>query len=206
MKTPFASALGIACWLAILLGGCGGGADAKGDSDPNQASGASESHQLAGTTENEDETFGIVNGKTPEEGVIFGGQPTEDQLTALAEHYASVINLRMPAEDAGFSEEELANELGVTYAALSVNAAALADSETYDRFFDLFEQAERPVLVHCASGNRVGALYYAYLVARRGVEPAEALRLAQENGLRSEALGEAVTLYLETRPPDGGDS
>ncbi len=146
-------------------------------------------------------TLGVTNETVPEEGVIFGGQPTADQLRALSKVGGEVINLRMPEEDAGFAEPALAVELGLEYRSLPVNGEALSDPATFERFFDLLESAKRPVLVHCASGNRVGALYYAFLVERRGVERSQALTQARQYGLRSEALQQAVERHLDREKP-----
>ena len=58
----------------------------------------------------------------------------------------------------------------------------------------------RPVLAHCASGNRVGGLYYAYLMAKRGLPREDALEQARASGLRSDALVTAVDQWLARRP------
>lgn len=142
----------------------------------------------------------IANASEPEEGVLFGGQPSEEQLAALAEAGYTILDLRMPQEDRGYDEVALAKKLGVEYHNLPVGAGTLGEAATYERFFELFEDAERPVAVHCASGNRVGGLYYAYLVARRGVSREEALEKARANGLRSEGLREAIDGYLDSLP------
>jgi hypothetical protein len=40
-------------------------------------------------------------------------------------------------------------------------------------------------VLHCASGNRVAGLWGAWLAERQGMEPAEALRLAELAGMAS---------------------
>jgi uncharacterized protein (TIGR01244 family) len=144
--------------------------------------------------------FGILNAHEPEEGVVFGGQPTAEQLEALAAAgFKSIIDLRGEAEDRGFDEASRVGELGLEYIALPVTGETLASPETFDRFLEIYEQAEKPALVHCASGNRVGAMYYAHLVAVKGMSRDEALELAKANGLRSMALVEPVDSYLDGR-------
>ena len=151
---------------------------------------------LAAAASSQPETYGLRNAKVPTEGVLFGGQPTSEQLQQLARDGYEIINLRMPAEDAGYDEVALIEELGVEYHAVPIDSTAL-EGAALERFFEIFESAERPVLVHCASGNRVGALYYAYLAGPANVPREEALATARENGLRSDALVEQVNLYLD---------
>lgn len=188
--------------LWLLIASC-----AASDARPSDSVDGNPSSEPVDGQEHEDpqaaaRDFGIQNAKHPEQGLVFGGQPTEDQLRELAASGYSVVNLRMPDEDAGFSETDLVEQLGVDYFGIPVNGAALEDAETYQRFYRAMDEAERPTLVHCASGNRVGALYYAYLVERGGKEPDEALEIARANGLRSDALAEAVTQHLARETPE----
>jgi protein tyrosine phosphatase (PTP) superfamily phosphohydrolase (DUF442 family) len=63
------------------------------------------------------------------------------------------------------------------------------------------ERAERPVLLHCATSNRVGALYYAWLVLEKGVEPKAALERGKAAGLRSPELIDKVDKLIAERQP-----
>lgn len=76
----------------------------------------------------------------------------------------------------------------------------MLEASTFETFLEVFTTAEKPLLVHCASGNRVGALYYAYLVAEKEMSRDDALEAAKANGLRSEALIEPVDAWLAGRP------
>ncbi|HVS63981.1 MAG TPA: sulfur transferase domain-containing protein [Thermoanaerobaculia bacterium] len=143
----------------------------------------------------------LADAHHPEEGVLFGGQPSEAELEALAEAGYTVLDLRMPQEDRGYDEATAAERLGLEYHNVPVGGATLSDSSTFERFFELFEKAERPVAVHCASGNRVGGLYYAYLVAKKGLSREQALEKARESGLSSESLRRTVDGYLDSLPP-----
>ncbi len=149
----------------------------------------------------EQKDHGLRGAKHPEPGVLFGGQPTEDQLKALAADGLSfVLDLRTEGENRGFDEPAALQSLDVPYLNLPVDGDRLALPETFDRFIEAMDKAEGPVLVHCASGNRVGAMYYAYLAAAKGVDREEARARARENGLRSAALEKAVDRYLDSRP------
>ena len=125
---------------------------------------------LAGSTAGED--FGILNQYEPEEGVLFGGQPTEEQVQAMAAAgVKTVIDLRGETEDRGYDEVAAMAAAGLRYVPIPVTGDTMAEASTFESFLEAFETAEKPVLVHCASGNRVGALYYAHLVAAKNVPP-----------------------------------
>ena len=52
------------------------------------------------------EDLGIINERDPEEGVVFGGQPSADQVVELAAAgFKTVIDLRGESEDRGFDED-----------------------------------------------------------------------------------------------------
>ena len=149
----------------------------------------------------EEEDHGLRGAKHPQPGVLFGGQPTEAQLEAMAADGLSfVLDLRAEGENRGFDEPAALRSLDVPYLNLPVDAERMAQPETFERFIEAMENLDGPALVHCASGNRVGALYYAYLVAGKGEDREAARARAKENGLRSAALEKAVDRYLDSRP------
>lgn len=149
----------------------------------------------------EQKDHGLRNANHPEPGVLFGGQPTEAQLEAMAADGLSfVLDLRAEGENRGFDEPAALRSLDVPYLNLPVDAERMAQPETFERFIEAMQNLDGPALVHCASGNRVGALYYAYLVAGKGEDREAARARAKENGLRSAALEKAVDRYLDSRP------
>ena len=88
-----------------------------------------------------------------------GGQPNQAQLKTLSEAgIKHIINLRMP-EEQNWDERQRVQSLGMQYHTLPIagvdsitaaNATALADL--------LAKMGDEPVLIHCASSNRLGAL------------------------------------------------
>lgn len=156
---------------------------------------------VASTAFAEQKDHGLMNAKRPQADVLFGGQPTEAQLEAMAADGLSfVLDLRAEGENRGFDEPAALESLDIPYLNLPVDGDRMAQPETFERFIEAMENLDGPTLVHCASGNRVGALYYAYLVAGQGVDREEARASAKENGLRSSALERAVDRYLDSRP------
>ena len=54
-------------------------------------------------------------------------------------------------------------------------------------------------MLHCASGNRVGAVWLAYRVLDEGLEPGAALEEARTIGLRSAGYEERALEYVRAR-------
>ena len=115
---------------------------------------------------------------------LAGGQPTADELAALAEQgFETVINLRMPDEDA--TTAEVAEELGMNYVSLPIDGSAGLTEENAIAFAELLGELEGPAVVHCGSGNRVGAMYALKAFYVDGMSSEEALAVGQEAGLTS---------------------
>ncbi len=128
----------------------------------------------------------IKNARQPEEGLLTGGQPTAEQLAeAAAAGYRTVVNLR-PLAEQEWNEPAKAAELGLRYVALPV---AGADDLTLDNARALAEilddEANYPVLVHCASSNRVGALFALRAFHLEGKSSDESLEIGRQAGLTS---------------------
>jgi uncharacterized protein (TIGR01244 family) len=143
--------------------------------------------------------LGLSGAVRPEADLLFGGQPTAEQLAAAeAAGYRTIVDLRTESEDRGFDEVAEAARLGLEYRSIPVDAEALQRDETYEAFFAALE-GPRPLVAHCASGNRVGGLYYAFLVAKKGLSREAALERARASGLRSDALARTVDQWLDRR-------
>jgi uncharacterized protein (TIGR01244 family) len=147
------------------------------------------------------EELRIKNASTPEPGLLAAGLPTEAQLRGLAqEGYKTVIDLMPPEENRGFDEPKAAQEAGLQYVNIPVTLPAL-DQATIDTFLEAMRTAEKPVVVHYASSNRVGGLYYAWLVLEKGMPKDQALEKAQAAGLRHPELTAKVQKLVDERKP-----
>jgi uncharacterized protein (TIGR01244 family) len=95
----------------------------------------------------------------PAEGITAAGQPNEAGLTELAEAgYAAVIDLRTAGEDRGMDEEKTVEELGMDYISLPIAGRDDINFDNAKKLDQILSKYEGPVLVHCGTGNRVGAL------------------------------------------------
>lgn len=95
----------------------------------------------------------------PRPGLYTAGQPASSDWAMIAGRgVTTVINLRTPAELAGRDEAAEVGAAGMRYAEIPVDGAAGIGMEKARALRSLLDRADGPVLVHCASGNRVGAL------------------------------------------------
>ncbi|MGV8961585.1 MAG: beta-lactamase hydrolase domain-containing protein [Stenotrophomonas sp.] len=133
-------------------------------------------------------------------GLYTAGQPSAAQLREAAHNgVTTVIDLRQPDEDRGFDEAAATAQLGLRYVRLPIAGAAGITEDNARALHQLLAQEHGPVLLHCASGNRVGALLAVINTRLEGAGIEPALALGRRAGLTSL---EPVTRALldQTRP------
>jgi uncharacterized protein (TIGR01244 family) len=132
-------------------------------------------------------------------GLAAAGQPTPEGLARLKEMgFKTVINLRTEKEGAK-DEEAVVKAAGLSYVSVPVTAETLspADADAVSKVLD--DPAAGPVLLHCASANRVGAVW-ALIRLRQGATLEEAENDGKAVGLKSPALIEAVKKIGAAKP------
>jgi len=145
----------------------------------------------------------IPNGQTPEQNVITGGQPSDAQFAAFREGAGDgcrVINLRGRGEPGVAEQSTLMNQLGIDYVHLPVSGPGDLSFETAAALKTALEY-EGPIMVHCASGNRVGAVRALAAFKFEGRAVDEALAIGRSWGLtRMEPM---IAGLLQTAAQDG---
>lgn len=135
----------------------------------------------------------VPEARRPRPDLITGGQPGPEAWADLAARgVTTVVNLRPDAELEGRDAEAEVEQAGMAYHAIPVSGAADLDAANAARLWHLVEAADGPVLVHCASGNRVGALLALGAAWEGGVAPEQALEFGRAAGLTSPRLEEQV--------------
>ena len=143
---------------------------------------------------------GVVNANQALPHVTTGGQPTAQHFRALrAAGLEIVIDIRDPMEPRGYDQEALMTELGFDYQVIVVNEGTMTDA-TLDRITDSLRTAgDRPTLVHCQSGNRVGGAMIPHLMLDQDMTEEEATMAAMRMGLRSAHLLQWGVEYAKAR-------
>jgi uncharacterized protein (TIGR01244 family) len=119
----------------------------------------------------------------PVDGLTSAGQPNLQQFELIAEAgYEAVIDLRGANEDRGLDEAAVLEELGLDYVVLPVSSPDAVSMENAGHLDEILSGYDGPVLIHCGSGNRVGALL-ALRASLHGASDAEALAVGKSAGL-----------------------
>lgn len=130
-------------------------------------------------------------------GVAGSGQVAMEDFATLRERgYSTVINLRKPGESFPEDEAARAEAAGLAYYPLPMRVVDFGIEDAAALHQILLEAPEGSVLVHCGSGNRVGALWGMYRGLREGLEPEQAVEAGYRAGMRSASLAERIRVSL----------
>lgn len=115
------------------------------------------------------------------------GQPDVQILKSAADAgYVAVVDLRTEGEDRGMDEAAEVSALGMKYISIPISGRTGLTFENAATLESTLAEFDGPVLVHCASGNRVGALV-ALSAKQHGASSDEAIAAGKSAGLtRSE--------------------
>ncbi|HTL95396.1 MAG TPA: protein tyrosine phosphatase family protein [Gemmatimonadaceae bacterium] len=139
----------------------------------------------------------VPNGTCPLPGIGAAGQPAASDWKELAAAgVRTVVDLRAPNEPRGHDEPDAVRAAGMAYVAIPVTQVTLGD-EQFDALRTLLrDPSRRPIVVHCASSNRVGALLLPYFVLDERQPLDKAIELAIDAGLRSQELATLAVDYV----------
>ena len=125
----------------------------------------------------------LPNRKAPLPGITTAGQPSADQLAAAAKSgVKTIIDLRGVNEDRGMDERAAVEKLGMSYVTLPIEGSSGVTYSNATALDKLLAGAQKPVLIHCSTGNRVGALL-ALRDKQGGATNESALALGVASGL-----------------------
>ena len=131
----------------------------------------------------------------------FAGQPTADGLrVARRSGVEVVVNIRGDREiaETDFDESLLVDHLGMKYVRIPITPDSLGLDDA-DTLKDVLSVTRGPILIHCASSNRVGALWAVYLHRHRHIAIDDAIELGRSAGLRSDKLIAMIRELFETQ-------
>lgn len=126
----------------------------------------------------------LPNARLVTDGVISAGQPSVAQLRAVAlAGVKTIVNL-CALNECGWNEAEVVENLGMCYVAIPVPDASGVTAENARRLHEVLDDAgNRPVIVHCGSGNRVGALFALRAFHAQGRDAESAIEQGRLAGL-----------------------
>ena len=133
-------------------------------------------------------------------GLAVAGKPSPEALAKLKEQgFKTVVDLRMESE--GTAEEKaLVEGQGLRYVWVPMTAASFTLDDALKVKGVLDDPGAGPVLLHCASSNRVGGVL-AVIEAKAGTPVEQAIEKGRGAGLKSDAMVEAVKRVLAEPAP-----
>jgi len=136
-----------------------------------------------------------------DENFATGGQPTGDAYgKAAASGFSSVLSLRTAAEGIDLVKERAhVEQKKMRYFNIPVNSSA-PRPEQADEFLRIArDKTNHPMLVTCATANRVGAFMMILRVVEQGWSEEKALEEAIKIGLRGEELKKFAKDYIASQ-------
>lgn len=124
----------------------------------------------------------VQNYSRATEQIAISGLIGDGGAQALAAHgFKTIIDLRTSTEGTA-DEKALVDLSGMNYINIPMTVAGISD-EQLAAFTKAIETAQAPILVHCGSGNRAGAMWASYQISK-GVDPEIALAAGRKAGMR----------------------
>lgn len=129
----------------------------------------------------------IEGGRIPEANRMISGQPTPAELAdAKTGGVRHVVNARDIGEFSAWDEGALVSSLGMSYHRVPIGGPDDLDREAVAMFDQILaEIGDEPALLHCASGNRIGALYALRAAWLQGEDTESAIAIGKTHGLTS---------------------
>jgi len=147
-------------------------------------------------------TLGALQKVHAADGIWLAGQPSAADLAllpALGVH--TVVNLRPAKEQPDFDEQALVEGLGLSYVSVPFGSPAELDDAIFTELRTLLAETEQPFLVHCASANRVGAVWIPFRVLDQGLALEAAVLEAKAIGLKTPEYEAMARDYVARHAP-----
>ena len=143
---------------------------------------------------------GVVNYTRVDATVACAGATPAAAMPALKDlGFASVINFRTAGENGANIEASraAADAAGLNY--IHIPFRTPTDETTEAFLAAIADEANQPAYIHCASANRVGAMWFIKRVVQDGWDTDRAMAEAETVGLRAERLKAFATAYVADR-------
>lgn len=135
-------------------------------------------------------------------GIWLAGQPSAEDFALLPGlGVKTVINLRPAKEQADLDEKAHVEGLGLAYVNVPFGSPAELNDGIFAETRRLLGATRQPFLLHCASANRVGAVWIPFRVLDQGVELEAAVAEAKAIGLKTPEYEAMARDYVARHAP-----
>lgn len=156
----------------------------------------------AQTTQSDDpleDNEGIPNYYRLRDDIVTAGQPTDEALTDIQQAgFKAVLNLRTEQEGS-LEEKPKVEALGMDYYNIPIGRDGFSLGMVEELEEILADPENRPLVIHCGSSQRVGALWYIHQVLNEGKGEDAALAEGKKAGLTSESLEERAKEFVKNQ-------
>lgn len=130
-------------------------------------------------------------------GVYLASQPEPDDFRIARDAgIRTVLDLREKGERT-WDEAVLVEKLGMEYHSLPFKAPDTLTDAVFDQARSLLnDRSKRPLLFHCSTANRVGAVWLAHRILDHGLSFEEALAESRQLGLELPAYIDRARTYI----------
>jgi uncharacterized protein (TIGR01244 family) len=131
--------------------------------------------------------------------IATAGQPSDEALADVQKAgFKAVLNLRTP-EEGSREEKPKVEALGMKYYNIPIGHDGFSPAILEEFRKILAENDNRPLLIHCASSNRVGGLWFVHQVLDNGEDETAALEEGRKAGMKS--IEERAKDYVNANKP-----
>lgn len=117
--------------------------------------------------------------------ILTAGQLSRTDLEfARGQQVKTIVTLRTEGE-LEWNERDVVDSLGMTFVEIPFRAPDTLTDDIFERGRLVLENAQQPLILHCGSANRVGALWLPWRVLDGGLSVEEALAEAKTVGLKT---------------------
>ncbi|QDU82168.1 hypothetical protein Pla110_39230 [Polystyrenella longa] len=134
---------------------------------------------------------------------LLCGQPDKEALKNAAENGIEVVITLRKESEINWDEADYVESLSLKFHQLGFQLPESLSDDILDKSRELLRNTEEsPVMLHCASANRVGAVWAAHRVLDHGVDWQTAMKEAKQVGLRNPGYAEQVQDYIKRKQVD----
>ena len=130
--------------------------------------------------------------------IYLAGHPTPEDLLLLKQEGVKTIITLCKRDEIPWDESVAVTQLDMKFFQVPFQSPAELKPEVFDQVLKVLRDKKRgPTVLHCASSNRVGAIWFAYRVLDGKLSPEAALEESKTVGLRTPAYLEVAQTYVQ---------
>jgi len=129
--------------------------------------------------------------------ISAAGQPSQQAFEQLKKMgYKTIINLRT-AEEGADKEKEIVEKLGLRYINIPITPQTITQEKVKQLAEVINDESSGRILIHCASSNRVGGMWFLHRVMNESCSIEQAIEEAEKAGLKNPSLKQTVMEFAE---------